>query len=127
MRATDDRRDRGAAFAAHAGRLLRGIDLACGWAYVAGTVAFGAWLAWLAVTVSAWLWLMAVPMIVTGALLGAGLWRRPHLGLHLDWPFSARPRPRARISPAREPHRPHRDHRGNDAAQHRRLRRGTRV
>jgi len=63
------------------------VDLACGWVYVAGTIAFGAWLAWHAVSVSPAFWLIALPALVTAAMLATGLWRRPDLGLHLEWPF----------------------------------------
>jgi len=69
------------ALASWTGSVLRLVDRACGWAYVAGTVGFAIWLGWLAVSLSPSLWLVAVPVAVTTVLLGTGLWRHPDLGL----------------------------------------------
>jgi len=94
MHRVEDRRRQRAALASWAGSALRIVDQACGWAYVAGTLAIAAWLGWLAVSVSPWLWLMVVPVFVTAALLATGLWRHPDLGLHVEWPFDFRVGPR---------------------------------
>ena len=82
------------ALASRTGNVLRFVDLACGWVYIAGSAAFGAWLGWFALTISLAFWMIAVPVLATAVMLGTGLWRRPGLGLHLEWPFSGYPRAR---------------------------------
>lgn len=75
-----------------AGRALRGLDLVCGWLYVLGALSVGGALAWSAITETAWVWLLAGPVLATAALFGVGLLQNPERGLHLALPRRRRRR-----------------------------------
>jgi hypothetical protein len=73
-------------FAGRTGAALVYLDRFCTVLYLAGAAWVGGMLAWMAVTKTLWLLLLAAPMLATTALFSLSFLRNPALGLHLEWP-----------------------------------------
>lgn len=74
--------------AGRAGAVLHVMEMICTVLYLVGAAYVGGMLAWMAMTQSLWLLLLAIPVLATTALFCLNYLRNPGLGFRMTWPVA---------------------------------------